>query len=482
MASNLETRSMAIPSRARSRPAALAPFDRRQFLFGAGSAALSFAAASSPVRAQASAKVDHTIRIAPVTVELAPGKVVNTFGYNGKVPGPVLRLQEGRRVSINIVNDTDIDDIIHWHGLFVPSEVDGAQEEGSPMVPARGGSRVYTFTPKPTGTRWYHSHDVAGTDLTRSMYAGLYGFLIVEPTSDPGRYDREVLLAAHHWDGKWISMQDIRKGPPPDNGLEVMYAAASFNDKMLGQGEPVRVREGERVLFRLLNASATVNIRIALPGHRFFVVALDGNPVPTPSAVEVLDLAPAERADVIVEMTHPGIWILGEVDDDARKMGLGIVVEYANQSGAPQWSEPTKGNWDYTSFGKPAAVPEPDGVFPLTFEKIPGGRGGYNRWTINGKSWPDTQPLFTVERGKRYRLVMNNKSGDTHPVHLHRHTFEVTKIGNKPTAGLMKDTLNMVRFTTAEIEFVADDPGPTLFHCHHQDHQDEGFMGLISYA
>ena len=164
------------------------------------------------------------------------------------------------------------------------------------MVPAHGGSKLYTFTPKPTGTRWYHSHDVAGKDLTRSMYAGLYRFLIVEPTNDPGRYDEEVLLAAHHWAGQWVSMQDIRKGPPPNNGLEVMYSAASFNDKMLGHGEPVRVREGERVLFRLLNASPTENIRLALSGHRFTVLALDGNPVPTSATVNVLALAPAERA------------------------------------------------------------------------------------------------------------------------------------------------------------------------------------------
>ena len=463
-----------------SRSTVISPIGRRQFLAGAGAAGISLAGAF-PTLAQTAPQADYTIHIAALSVELAPDKVIKTYGYNGTVPGPVLRLKEGRQVSINIVNDTDIDDIIHWHGLFVPSEVDGAMEEGSPMVPAHGGSKVYTFTPKPTGTRWYHSHDVAGKDLTRSMYAGLYGFLIIEPTKDPGRYDQEVLLAAHHWEGRWVSMQDIRKGPPPDNGLEVMYAAASFNDKMLGHGEPVRVRDGERVLFRLLNASATENIRLALPGHRLTVLALDGNRVPTAATVDVVALAPAERADVIVEMNRPGVWILGEIDDDYRKMGLGVVIEYANQRGEPQWSEPPKAQWNYTAFGRQGTVPEPDGVFPLTFEKILGGRGGYNRWTINGKSWPNTNPLFTVERGKRYRLVMNNNSGDTHPVHLHRHTFEVTKIGDKSTTGLMKDTLNMVRFTTAEIDFVADDPGPTLFHCHHQDHQDEGFMGLIKY-
>jgi FtsP/CotA-like multicopper oxidase with cupredoxin domain len=117
----------------------------------------------------------------------------------------------------------------------------------------------------------------------------------------------------------------------------------------------------------------------------------------------------------------------------------------------------------------------------LLFEKVPGGRGGYNRWTINGKSWPSTNPLFSTERGKRYRLAMTNKSGDNHPVHLHRHTFEITKVGDKPTAGVMKDTVNMTRFSTVEIDFVADDPGLTLLHCHHQDHQDEGFMGMMTY-
>ena len=88
----------------------------------------------------------------------------------------------------------------------------------------------------------------------------------------------------------------------------------------------------------------------------------------------------------------------------------------------------------------------------------------------------------TVERGKRYRLVMNNNSGDTHPVHLHRHTFEMTKVGDKATSGVMKDTISMPRYSRAEIDFMADDPGNTLFHCHHQDHMDEGFAGIITYT
>ena len=462
------------------KPASTSLLDRRAFLIGAGVAGVACGAAIDAAYTQIATAPDYSLRIAPLKLELAPGKVIDTFGYNGTVPGPVLRLREGRQVSIDIHNDTDIDDIIHWHGLYVPSAADGAMEEGSPMV-GPGGTARYTFVPKPTGTRWYHSHDVAGKDLTRSLYSGMYGFLIVEPAGDPGRYDKEVLLAAHHWEGSWVSMQDIRKGPPPDNGLEVLYASASFNDKMLGHGEPIRVRQGERVLFRLLNASPTENITLALPGHRFTVIALDGNPVPSQQSVDTLFLAPAERADVIVDMNNPGIWILGGIKDDDRKMGLGIVIEYADARGEPQWIAPPNSPWDYTTFGDNRPVASPDERLDLVFEKVPGGHGGYNRWTINGKSWPATNPLFTTQVGKRYRLALSNKSGDNHPVHLHRHTFEITKVGDKASAGVMKDTVNMTRYSTVEIDFIADDPGPTLLHCHHQDHQDEGFMGLVTY-
>ena len=95
-------------------------------------------------------------------------------------------------------------------------------------------------------------------------------------------------------------------------------------------------------------------------------------------------------------------------------MGMGVVVEYANRSGAAAVDRPPKAAWDYTAFGRSGPPPTPDETITLKFEKIPGGRGGYNRWTINGKSWPDTNPLFTVLRGKRYRLVMDNNSGDEH--------------------------------------------------------------------
>ena len=306
------------------------------------------------------AAADYTIRIAPVSHEIAPGKIIKTTAYNGSVPGPVLRLQEGRPVRINVINDAGYPNLIHWHGLYLPAAQDGAAEEGSPTIQP-GKSLTYAYTPKPAGTRWYHSHAAAMTDLAKSTYSGEFGFLIVEPAAgDPGAYDREVLLAAHAWEGEWVSMQDIKKGPPPDNGLEVMYHAATLGERMLGAGEPVTVREGERVLFRILNAKATMAISLALSGHRFRVIALDGNPVPVQTSVEVLKLDVAERADVIVEMNNPGVWVLGSTDDDDRNMGLGIVVEYENRRGAPQWMKPRKDDWQYAAFARNEATPRPE--------------------------------------------------------------------------------------------------------------------------
>jgi FtsP/CotA-like multicopper oxidase with cupredoxin domain len=398
------------------------------------------------------------------------------------VPGPLIRVREGQRVAIDITNRSPDPDIVHWHGLAIPSEADGAMEEGAPML-APGATQRVSFLAKPAGTRWYHSHAMAKTDLTKSLYSGQYGFFYVEPTQEPGAYDREVFIALHHWQPQWVSLQDIRKGPPPNNGLEVVYGAASFNDKALGHGEPIRVKEGERVLFRIVNASATQETALALPGHRFTIIALDGNPLGNPQASDSLFLAPGERIDALCEMKQKGVWIFGSVIDDEREKGMGAVVEYAGASGEPQWQPPAEKPRmiDYTMFGSANPARAPDATIDLVFDKIPGGRGGYNRWTINGKSFPDTDPIM-VQQGKRYRLALHNLSGDMHPIHLHRHSFEVTNYMGKPMSGLIKDVVVLPGRHDAEIDFTADNPGPTLFHCHMQDHQDFGFMTLVKYG
>jgi FtsP/CotA-like multicopper oxidase with cupredoxin domain len=96
--------------------------------------------------------VNYTIRVAPVSHEIAPRKIIKTTAYNGSVPGSALRLREGRSVRVNVINDSGYPNLIHWHGLYLPSVQDGASEEGSPIIKP-GDSLTYAYTPKPAGTR-----------------------------------------------------------------------------------------------------------------------------------------------------------------------------------------------------------------------------------------------------------------------------------------------------------------------------------------
>jgi FtsP/CotA-like multicopper oxidase with cupredoxin domain len=447
---------------------------RRDFLelLGAG-ISVPLASGLAAQVAASSPKADVTLHISPVEVEIAPGKTIKTIGYNGSAPGPFLRFREGQRVVVDVFNDTKDPELVHWHGFFLPSEIDGAMEEGTPFIQPHTSQR-YTFVPRPSGTRWYHSHVYAGRNLKRSTYTGQFGMVYIEPRNEPGAYDAEHLLCLHGWDPYLSSMGG-------DGSLEAVYQRFSVNDRALGYGEPIRVRQGQRVLFRILNASATMMHRIALAGHQLTVVSLDGNPVPAPRAVESLTLGAAERADVIATMNSPGVWVLGEVDDRMRSKGLGIVVEYENRSGSPQWTAPGNAAWDYTLFGTSGTAAEPDEIIPMVFRPKFAGNNWVDHWTINGKEFPKTDPIL-LRANKKYRLRFDNQSDDDHPVHLHRHSFELTKYAGKNTAGVVKDVVMVPRRSQVEVDFVADDPGLTLFHCHNQLHMDFGFMALFRYV
>jgi FtsP/CotA-like multicopper oxidase with cupredoxin domain len=453
----------------------------------------------------ASQKADYTLRIGTGLVELAPDHIVSTTLYNGQFPGPLLRFKEGQRVVVDVHNDTDTPELVHWHGQMIPSDVDGAAEEGSPFVPAHGMSRI-AFVPRPAGFRFYHTHVVAGADLNRGTYTGQAGPVYIEPKENPGAYDREVFLVLKEFEpslsrgGDMASdalvgapiatLQEMGKvadeeAKSTSKGFEVGYELFSINGRTLGQGDPIRVKEGERVLFHVLNASATEIRSLALPGHVFHVVALDGNPVPTPADVPVLWLGTAERISAVVEMRHPGVWVMGDLADDDRSHGMGIVVEYAGKTGKPQWAKPKPFRWDYRQFGKNDGTPlAPDETIEMTIVKQNAAEHGFNRWTLNGQAFSmDTMtPMFTLHQGRRYRLRFRNASDDIHPLHLHRHSFELTRVGGKPTAGVIKDVVMLGGFQEVEMDFVADNPGDTLFHCHQQLHMDFGFMALFKYA
>ena len=446
--------------------------DRRDFIRALGAAALTQKLRSQNTCPDAGRKADFKLEAGRVTVDLAPGKSVKTLGYNGSAPGPILRMKEGQAVTIDVVNKTDAVEIVHWHGLHIPSDVDGSTEEGTPAV-APGECRRYRFLPAPSGTRWYHTHVQAMRNLNRATYTGQFGFLYIEPKNDPGNYDQEVFLAFKEWDPYFSSMGQ-------DEGIEVAYKRFSINGHALGHGDPIRVKQGQRIMLRMLNASATMQRGIAFAGHTFGVVAMDGNALPAVKAVSALELGPAERIDAIVEMNNPGIWILGARDAHDRQAGMAIAVEYADRTGAPVWLAASDERWDYTMFGASATRAEEAELVPLVFERKFVGRKWVDNWTINGKMFPKTDPI-QVKEGRRYRLAFDNRSDEAHPVHLHRHTFELTKVAGVPTSGVFKDVVTVGPRSQVEVDFVANNPGPTLFHCHQQMHMDFGFMTMLQY-
>ncbi|HTT22747.1 MAG TPA: multicopper oxidase domain-containing protein [Candidatus Sulfotelmatobacter sp.] len=465
--------------------------------------------AKAPAQAVESQAADYTLRIKVSPVEIAPNRIISLTTYNGQFPGPLIRLKEGQPVTVEILNDTDAPEQLHWHGQMVPVDVDGASEEGTPFVPAHGQRRI-TFTPRPVGFRFYHTHNRGGPNLSAGQYGGEVGPVYIEGQNEPGNHDREVFLVLKEFEptfsrggdmpqdflpplevkelkdrGESAMKASLSKGMP--HGYEVGYRSFTINGRMLGHGEPIRVKQGERVLFHVLNGSATEMRSLALPGHTFRVVALDGNPVPNPVSVPDLWLGTAERISAIVEMNHPGVWILGDHDDDDRRHGMGIVVEYAGQKGKGEWIKPASYHWNYLRFAKPGtSSPAPDETFEMTFAKDNAAEDGFNRWTINGVSYPMTgevQPAaFHLKDGRRYRIRMRNASDDIHPIHLHRHSIELSKIFGKPSSGIFKDVVMLGGYQEAEIDFVANNPGLTLFHCHQQLHMDFGFMTLFDYA
>jgi FtsP/CotA-like multicopper oxidase with cupredoxin domain len=275
------------------------------------------------------------------------------------------------------------------------------------------------------------------------------------------------------------SAEEEEEDEPGQDSIEVRYGINTINGKALGHGDPIRVKEGQRVLFHILNASATENIALHLPGHSFYVIALDGNPVPRPGRVTALDLGVGERVDAVVEMNNPGVWILGSTADELRRSGLGIRLEYTSRQGDPQYVPPGGVAFDYLRFGRNQKAPSADEVIPMRITRVPAGEDGMEKWAINRHVYSDRDEAKVLHRGRRYRMAFNNRSEEIHPLHLHRYSFELVRIGLTATGGVNKDVITLQPYQTAEVDFIPHQPGPALFHCHHQMHMEMGFKRLF---
>jgi FtsP/CotA-like multicopper oxidase with cupredoxin domain len=364
------------------------------------------------------------------------------------------------------------------------------------------------FTPQPAGFGSYHTHTRAGANLHAGTYSALAGPVYIEPRNEAGAYDRGIFITLKEFEPFFSRGGDMALDflePPVRasvienagesamnaslakamlHGYEVGYRYFTINGRMPCQREPIRVRRGERVLFHVLNASATEIRSLALPGHTFRVVALDGNPVPAPAEVPALWLGTAERISAIVEVNQPGVWVLGDLTDEDRSNGMGIVVEYAGSKGKPEWTAAKSFRWSYARFGVSANAVAPDEHIEMLIKKRNAADDGFNQWTINGVAidMQNPRPTAHLRKGRRQRIHLRNASDDIHPVHLHRHSFELASFAGIRSLGSMKDVPMLGGYQEAEIDLAANNPRLTLFHCHQQLHMDYGFMSLFEYV
>ena len=431
------------------------------------------------------------LRAAPATARLRPSPAAETevWAYDGAVPAPVIRVKAGERVRRRLVNELPQQTAVHWHGIRIANPMDGAA--GMTQAPVEpGGTFEYDFVAPDAGTYWYHSHNRSWEQMAR----GLHGPLIVEEPEPWDGADRELILHLDDWrlgpdgafDGASLgALHDWSHGGRMGNVLTVNGAV-----------EPdIPVRAGERVRLRIINAANARIFALNLGALRPRLVALDGHPVaPRPLEGEgYVVLAPAQRADVVVDMTgEPGdriplLWYTG------REPAWAPIGGFVHGSERPLPSRPSD----------VAALPmtmrhalDLDGARRVRLDMTGGAMGdmttlvveGRERtfeelvslrkvWGFNGIGGDMDEPLFRAERGRTVRLRIRNGTRWPHAMHLHGHHFQVLARNGEPTPHRdWRDTVLSEPMEELDIAFDATNPGRWLLHCHMLEHQASGMV------
>ena len=256
---------------------------------------------------------DFTLIAQEVDWELMPGTTVRAWTYNGTMPGPELRVTEGDLVRVTLVNRLPVPTTIHWHGVDVPTHMDGVPGLSQPAVQS-GETFVYEFTATNPGTRWYHTHQ----DPEIQTHLGLYGSLIIEPKTPPAgqpTHDREFTYLLSEWSLAMTPEVATGRASLPHSGPGAPHAKQPDFDLFLMNGkvhdsiQPITFKRGERIRIRVINAGSLVHT-IHPHGHSFKIVATDGNPVPPAAQLtkDSVTIGPSERYDLEFVATNPGVW------------------------------------------------------------------------------------------------------------------------------------------------------------------------------
>ncbi|MCQ3976049.1 MAG: multicopper oxidase family protein [Anaerolineae bacterium] len=439
---------------------------------------------------------EYKLTAAVTPVDLGTGEF-KAWTYNGQPVGPEIRVTEGDLLRVALINNLPDPTTIHWHGVPVPNAMDGVPD--MPLPPIQPGETfTYEFVARPSGTYWYHPH--VGYQLDQ----GLVGPLIIEPKQGPGAYDREYTLVLDDWvtvDGGGPAAKERRPssmmggmmgGGMMGQGMgehsqssangpltEPIYHAFTINGQVVEAAKPFVVKQGERVRLRLINAAAATVFGLRLAGHTLTLTHTDGRSI-EPLEVDALWIGMGERYDVEFTAANPGRWALYAVISDLSEAVDLATFVYSDSASTQDSGDNLPENLRWNDYGRLTGLPEealapPASTQPdQTFDLVLSGGMMSPDWTINGKTFPNTDDLV-VKQGQRVRLNYLNHSPMPHPMHLHGHFFEVMG-----SPGLHKDTVMVAaHMGQASIEFVANNPGHWMHHCHHLYHMEAGMMNGV---
>ncbi len=471
---------------------------RRRFLQIGGGGMAALALAPLPQRAFGSDVLNYTLTAAPLRFAPAAGVVFPALAYNGTLPGPVIRVALGQRLRVRYVNRTGVSTSVHWHGMILPNAMDGAVGVTQRGVRS-GGNFLYEFTPGPAGTRWYHDHD-----LNMGMTRGLFGMILVEDPRDE-RADAEFALVFHdvpRMDTIASAIRGVSNAPMtdpsgspellemrPDSrmGDEVAYAAHCINGASYPGGAPLAVRVGQKVRLRVLNANPTQTRYVRLAGHRLRVTHADGNALAQALDVDALRIGVGERYDAWFEVTRPGAWLLQGISSDPLAFEQAVVVHTEGMEHAPpQGNSQSLEGVDYFTYQKAAGVTSAAPNVQAQIRKdwiLDGGQYGSNRWSIDGKTYPNTEKIF-VRRGDRVVVRFTNKTDMEHPMHLHGHTYDVMEINGQTLVRPLAKDVSLVSPNGGTLTWRFDATSPAgrwLLHCHNDIHMMDGMMTEVVY-
>lgn len=435
---------------------------------------------------------------------------VTAWTFNGSVPGSQIRVKQGERIKINLKNELPDPVTIHWHGIPVPNNMDGIPGITQNAVQP-GKSFTYEFTASVPGTYMYHTHQ----DGVNQLDKGLYGSFIVEPKEKT--YDKDYTLMLDEWMSDSEGMDNQMSGMDHSSmsGMEdpsnmgsngdqksengesqaqldhdmSMYDIFTINGKSGDSIKPLTVKKGEKIRLRLINIGF-MSHKIHLHGHNYKVVAIDGQELNKPQEIkdQLISIAPGERYDIEFTANNPGNWLIECHGDMEGSDGMKTVINYEGVKDKTDQSNQLEDLpvFSFASYGENTkAKYSLDQEYDLeyTMDLNTAMMDGMNMFTINGKSFPETDAI-NVKKGDlvKVKLINNSPTGD-HPMHLHGHFFQVLSKNGKLIEGspIIKDTINLKPGEEYVVAFEANNPGNWLFHCHDLHHASAGMVSLVKY-